>query len=137
MANVQAMAAGGEIPTPEAVGVTAAVADNAADETTTLYRTVSTAEKEAIEASGQYEAASGGVEGKYFYPTTGQAQTLAEANFSTQGEQWLTSVEVNSSTLQQATRLNVAGEGQVLFYSSEQLSSLGKPQVWSSFPVTP
>jgi hypothetical protein len=58
---------------------------------TTLYRTVSEGERAAIEAGGAYEAPLGGVEGKYFYPTSEQAEALARANFSSQGVQTLTS----------------------------------------------
>ena len=102
---------------------------------TTLFRTVSEGERAAIEATGAYEPALGGVEGKYFYPTVEQAEALARANVSSQGVQTLTSVQVPTSMLQQATQLSVASEGRVIFMTSEQLSGVGTPTVWNFFPV--
>ncbi len=102
---------------------------------TTLYRTVAEGERAALEAGGSYEAALGGVEGKSFYPTAEQAQALAKANFSSQGVQTLTSVQVPNSVLQGATHLSLAGEGRVIFLTSEQLPGLARPQIWNFFPV--
>ena len=101
---------------------------------TILYRTVSEGERAAPAGGKGYEAAVGGVEGKYFYPTAQQAEKLARANFPSQGVQTLTSVQVPKSMLDAATRLHVAGEGQVIFMTSEQLSGIDAPQVWNFFP---
>jgi hypothetical protein len=106
-----------------------------AESFTTLYRTVGEGERAAIEATSSYEPALGGVEGKYFYPTAEQATGLARANFSSQGVQTLTSVQVPNSVLGGATRLSVGAEGRVLFFTGEQLPALGTPQVWNYFPV--
>jgi len=110
-------------------------AEGAGGGVTTLYRTVAEGERAALEAGGSYETAAGGVEGKYFYPTAGQAQALARANFSSQGVQTLTSVQVPNSVLQGATQLSVAGEGRVIFFTSEQLSGLARPSIWNFFPI--
>jgi RHS repeat-associated protein len=100
----------------------------------TLFRTVSAGEMASIRNLGRY-AASGSVEGKYFYPTVEQARAFARASYEAgYGPQTLTSVNVPETMLQGATSLRLPGEGTAFFFEATQLPQLGNPTVWKFWP---
>lgn len=118
-----------------AEGAAASGATAAEEGFTTLYRTVSEAEKASVNAAGAYTPPPSGLGGKYFYPTAEQAAKLAKVNFPSQGVQTLTSVRVPNSVLGGATRLHIGGEGAGYFFEAGQLQQLGTPAIWLYFPL--
>ena len=103
----------------------------------TLFRTVSVGEMQSILKLGRYSVLPGGMEGKHFYPTLGQAAEFAQRNvLAGYGPQYLTTVRVSDELMSQGNQINVFGEGPVVFFPSAQLPTLGMPQV-SSLPWFP
>jgi hypothetical protein len=82
----------------------------------TLYRAVDQQELASIQSTGNYTIPPGGTEGKYFYPTPGQAQNLAnmyQAQGIGPGPYTLTSGQFQQQEL--PPPFPVSGEGQVYF----------------------
>ena len=95
----------------------------------TLYRAVDSAELSAIEASGnQYSLPPGGPEGKYFYPTQAQAESLASLYESQgYGTYTVTSATVDESVLAtSADSISIAGEGDAYFLLEEGVAAMSE-----------
>jgi hypothetical protein len=95
----------------------------------TLYRAVDSTELSAIEANGnKFSLPPGGVEGKYFYPTEAQAESLAQLYESQgYGTYTVTSATVDESALAtSADSISIAGEGDAYFLLEEGVAAMSE-----------
>jgi hypothetical protein len=98
----------------------------------TLYRAVDSTELSAIEANGnRYSLPAGGPEGKYFYPTQAQAESLASLYESQgYGTYTITSATVDESALAtSADSISIAGEGDAYFLLEEGVAAMSEVTV--------
>jgi hypothetical protein len=103
----------------------ARTATGATDDLIDVYRVVGAAEADDIARAGAYRVQPGG-EGKYFFPTQGQAQNLAEmySKVGLGGQQTLTRGQIPSSVLARAEDVNAASEGPAWFIRSPDIPSI-------------
>jgi hypothetical protein len=86
------------------------------DDVTRLYRAVEPSELKDIMGTGVYRSAPGGTEGKYFFPTKGQAENFSKMMEKTgNGPYCITSGCIPNSALRGIEPIRPAGEGTAYF----------------------
>jgi hypothetical protein len=86
------------------------------DDVTRLYRAVEPSELKDIMGTGVYRSAPGATEGKYFFPTKGQAENFSQMMAKTgNGPYCITSGCIPNSVLRGIQPIRAAGEGTAYF----------------------
>jgi hypothetical protein len=105
-----------------ATGVAAKTATEGGEDLTRLYRAVDPAELKDIAGTGVYRSAPGGTEGKYFFPTKGQAENFSNMMGKTgTGPYCITSGCIPTSVLRGIETIHAAGEGTAYFIPQDLL----------------
>jgi hypothetical protein len=102
---------------------------------TQLFRTVGSDEARDIAQSGAYRNPAG-LEGKYFFPTRGQAESLgAKYGKLGYGDQTLTSGQISTEVLLRVgERIKPAGEGPAFFLRNVALRNISNVTIEGPLP---
>ncbi len=119
----------------EAKEVSKAVAKSKKDDLVDVWRVVGPDEAADIAKRGAYRVPFGG-EGKYFFPTRGQAENLGQMynRSSVPGPQTLTHGQAPRSVIDRAEGVNAGTEGPAFFIRSPDVLSICNAQCLGRIP---
>ncbi len=125
LADVSAGERFADEPAGLVVAVATGVAAKSGDDLVDVFRVVGPEEAADIAKTGAYRVQPGG-EGKYFFPTQGQAENLGQmyTKAGWGGQQTLTRGQVPSSVIARAEAVNAGTEGPAWFIRSPDIPSI-------------